>query len=261
MTTSQPSCATPDLLPLDVAALEELLPMARRLARGDATALVRVQARAGVVAGFAVAASGALVGRRLAAATPVQLDITVLAADLSAWVEHARSVGEEGHVGALRIPQRRDGEWRGALPPALGWTVLDTVPESVISTLVAEGIAAHREAERLALNSSAARQLLDQSVLTVSGGRRPSGGLQMSGGIQTSSGLQTSGGLQSSGALQTDTALVARITNRSLSALVSMAFLPSGGAASVAVAGRWTRVAAAFGSVWTEDATAGFGLL
>lgn len=236
MTTSQPGYAVPSEFRVDVAALAELLPMARRLARGDITTLIRVQARAGVLAGFAVAASNALVGRRLAAATPVELDITVLAGDLCAWMEH-RQGAYEGSMEALETLERHDGDWRGALPPARGWTVLDTVPEPVVSTLVAEGIAAHQEAENLALGASAAQQLLDQSVLTVSGGSTTSGGLQ------------------------TGPALVARVTNRSLSALVSMAFLPRGGSAAVAVAGRWTRVAAAFGSVWAEDARAGFSLL
>lgn len=223
--------------------------MARRLAHGDATALIRVQARAGVVAGFAVAASGALVGRRLAAATPTELDITVLAADVPAWLEHRQGTGEQGTVEALELPERRDGDWRGALPPAHGWTVLDTVPEPVVSALVADGITAHRQVERLALGASAAQQLLDQSVLTVSSSQH------------TSSSRHTSSGGLTSGRRQTDRALVAQLTNRSLSALVAMAFLPPGGSATVAVSGRWTRVAAAFGSVWAENASAGLTLL
>lgn len=212
---------------LDGATVAELLPMVRRLAAADETALIRLQARAGVVSGFALAASGALVGRRLATATPFDLDATVLAADLAAWADSDFAATPADAA----LPVRRDGQWRGALPPTRGWTVLDTVPAAVVLSLVADGVAAHQEAQRRALGARAAQDLLDLPVLTVSA------------------------------RTETGPASTALVTNRSLSALVSMAFLPADGAVAVAVVGRWTRLATAFGSVWSQDAQAGLSML
>lgn len=224
---SPAGCAVSEERWLDGATVHDLLPMVRRLAAADAATLIRLQARAGVLSGFALAASGALVGRRLATATPVEVDATVLAADLAGWADGFAATP----ANAATIPVRRDGQWRGALPPTRGWTVLDTVPAAVVLSLVADGVAAHQEAQRQALGARAAQDLLDLAVLTVSA------------------------------RTETGPASTALVTNRSLSALVSMAFLPADGAVAVAVAGRWTRIATAFGSVWSQDAQAGLSLL
>lgn len=126
-------------------------------------------------------------------------------------------------------PIRRDEAWRGALPPTRGWTVLERVPEPVIRDLVAQGALAHVDAAQLGLGARAAQDLLDVAVLTVHA--------------------------------DAFAAVGARVTNRVLSAVTAMGFLPSEGHVSVAINGRWTRVAARYGSVFSEDPRAGLGLL
>jgi hypothetical protein len=51
--------------------------------------------------------------------------------------------------------------------------------------------------------------------------------------------------------------LSVEITLRTLSALTRMGFLPRGSHAAIDVAGRWVRVAAAYGSVYAERPGAG----
>ena len=92
--------------------------------------------------------------------------------------------------------------------------------------LVQAGARAHADAAEQGLGARAADALLDRPVLTVSDG--------------TSS---------------------AQITNRSLSALIAMGFLPSDGHIVVSTNRGWTRVAAEFGSAFVEPRQGGLVLL
>jgi hypothetical protein len=56
-------------------------------------------------------------------------------------------------------------------------------------------------------------------------------------------------------------ALTAEVNLRALSALTRMGFVARDSHVAVDVAGRWTRVAAAYGSVFLERAGAGLGVL
>lgn len=60
-----------------------------------------------------------------------------------------------------------DALWRTQLPPLGGWSLVDTVPATVISELIATGTASARDNVSPAGGTSTS--LLDQQVLTVSG--------------------------------------------------------------------------------------------
>ena len=53
----------------------------------------------------------------------------------------------------------------------------------------------------------------------------------------------------------------AEVTNRSLSALVAMGFLPVDGHVVVSINRGWTRIAAEFGSTYVEPSRGGLSLL
>jgi hypothetical protein len=245
------------------AALADLAPLLRRVAGLDPAGLVRLVRRPGRTAAFVRLPFGVLAARTLALAAqpddpatgerdpvtgerdpvtgggepaaepgepaaPVQpvagsgWDITVVAAELLAWLEQERP----------DPPVRCDEQWRGALPPAAGWRRVDTVPDAVVRNLVRTGA--------LALKDAAAREgvpgaqpraevadaLLDAVVLT----------------------------------LDDERGARAEVTLRSISALTRMGFLPRESHVAVDVFGRWTRVAAAYGSVYAERASLGLGL-
>ena len=114
-------------------------------------------------------------------------------------------------------PARADAAWRGMRPPESGWARVEQVPADVVRELVQQGARAHVTAAQQGLGARAAETLLDSPVLTVSGaGHR------------------------------------ADLTNRSLSGVVSMGFLPADGYIIVSVARGWTRVAAQFGNAYAE---------
>jgi hypothetical protein len=128
-------------------------------------------------------------------------------------------------------PQRRDVEWRGGLPPQTGWRRLDEIPDGVVRGLVRSGALALKDAaEREGVpgaqpRAEVADALLDSVVLSVTGDGR------------------------------------ADITLRTVSALTRLGFLARDSHASVALAGRWVRVAGSFGSVFAETAPIGLSVL
>lgn len=142
------------------------------------------------------------------------LDVTFGAADVLAWVD-----------GTSGAPAARDAEWRGGVPPAAGWRRIDTVPDTDVRPLVHAGALTLKQAAEREGGSGAAPRpavadaLLDSVVLTLAdGGER------------------------------------AEITLRTLSVVTRLGFLPRGSHIAVDVAGRWVRVAAAYGSVFAERA-------
>ena len=253
--------------PLDHRDWVEFAPMVGRIERiapdtpvrligstdGRRTALARLPSRA------LVARSVGSVGGEIA--TP-GVDVTARAADLSRWFDRAADTagartsaphtsapdtfadtvgGSDAEVtagaaedrdtgtpaaGNDHPPNRDDASWRGGRPPRTGWRRLDRVPAAVVRDLVRAGARAHVDAGDQGLGARAVDTLLDRPVLTVSEGKS-----------------------------------TAEVTNRSLSALVAMGFLPHGGHIVVSVNRGWTRVAAEFGSVYAEPRRDGLVLL
>jgi hypothetical protein len=200
------------LADLDRAVLDELAPLLRRVVGLDPAALARVRAAHGTVTVLLRLPFGVLVSRALRIDQP-QLDTTVGAGDLLAWLD--------GNTAAA--PARRDADWRGGTPPARGWQRLDTVPDDAVRPLVRAGALALKEAAGregvpgAPPHAQVADALLDSVVLTVEHGDAR-----------------------------------AEVTLRALSAVTRMGFLQRGGALHVDLAGRWIRLAAAYGSVYLE---------
>ena len=98
-----------------------------------------------------------LAGRTVAGSWPD--DVTVSAADLLSVVSRTE---------AVRIPRRRDAEWRGSLPPERGWQHLDDIPPDVVRSLIDVGEQAFRAADAPAAQA-AGEALLDHETLRVHG--------------------------------------------------------------------------------------------
>lgn len=196
--------------------LLELAPVLRRAVVLDPAGLARLRAAEHQVAVLVRLPFGVLVSRTLAVQRSGNvLDVTVGASDLLAWLDGETPIA----------PRSRDAEWRASLPPASGWQRIDTVPDDVIRSLVRAGAQTLKDsAERAGLpgaqpRADVADALLDSVVLTVTAA---------------------------------DGDLAAPVTLRALSALTRMGFLTRGSYAAVDIVGRWTRVAAEFGSVYAE---------
>jgi hypothetical protein len=111
---------------------------------------------------------------------------------------------------------------------------VDTVPDDVVRDLVRKGATALQDAAAREGTPGAqpraevADALLDSIVLTVTSDTTPDR---------------------------------AEVSLRSLSALTRMGFLAPGSHAHIDVSGRWTRIAATYGSVFAERAGLGLGLI
>lgn len=125
-------------------------------------------------------------------------------------------------------PTVRDTDWRWGSPPVAGWRRVDTVPGEVVHDLVRRGAHALEQAQPDGHRQQYADTLLDSVVLTVA---------------------------------SDDATTHAEVSLRTLSALTRMGFLPRDSHVAVDVAGRWTRVAAAYGSVYAERVGAALSLL
>ena len=205
--------------------LVELAPVLRRAVTLDAAGLARLRASEHQVSVLLRLPFGVLVARTLAIERGDEpFDATVQASDLLTWLD-----GDDSAT-----PARRDAEWRTGLPPARGWQRIDTVPDEVVRGLVRAGAqaltdAAGREGVPGAQpRTEVADALLDSVVLTVSADAGE---------------------------------LSAPVTLRVLSALTRMGFLPRGSHVAVDTSGRWTRVAAEYGSVYAERPGRGLQLL
>jgi hypothetical protein len=202
-------------------ALAELAPLVRRAADLSPATLVRLRVESRTASAFVLLPFGVLAGRAVPLDhTPTALDSTYGAGALLTWIDDLDAA----------VPERRDADWRGGLPPAAHWTRLDVVPDEVVRDLVRAGAltlkqAANREGVPGAQpRAEVADVLLDSIVLTVS-----------------ASGQQ------------------AEITLRMVSALARMGFLPRGSRVSVELSPRWLRVAGKYGSIYAERP--GLGLL
>lgn len=188
--------------------LGEVVPLLRRAVDLDAEALVRFRGSGEVLTTFVRLPFDVMAARAIPAGA--ECDATLSAADVLAWSD------------GLRLPlPSRDADWRGAAPPASGWTRVEVVPDTELRPLVRSGALTLKN-----LSGHAAQALLDSVVLTVS---------------------------------SPECAAPVEITLRMLSALTRMGFLPRGGSAAVDVNGRWKRLAAHYGTIYAEPV--GLGLL
>lgn len=188
--------------------LAEVVPLLRRALDLDAEALARLRGDGQVLTTFVRLPFEVMAARAVPSAA--QCDATYAAADVLAWSE------------GLRLPlPARDGDWRGAAPPASGWTRVEMVPDTELRPLVRSGALALK-----GLSGHASQALLDSVVLTVS---------------------------------SAEAAAPVEVTLRMLSALTRMGFLPRGGSAAIDVNGRWKRLVAQYGTIYAEPS--GLGLL
>jgi hypothetical protein len=201
---------------LDPDQLRDLAPAARRAVALEARSVVRLRVDDGVASALIRLPFGVLVGRSITIdGQPVGVDTTLRAVDFLQWLDGERD----------RMPPPVDAMWRWPVPPAAGWQRVETVPDTVIRPLVRAGALTLKEAaEREGVpgaqpRAEAADALLDSVVLTV----------------------DSDGGAH------------AEVTLRALSALTRMGFLARDSSAHVDVNGRWTRIAAVYGSVFTES--------
>ena len=199
----------------------DLAPLLRRATALDANSLVRLRSSgerlsALVWLPFGILAARTIEMTSLGSGAGTGGDVCFRASDLLAWIDDP----------AAPEPAARDADWRGAVPPSTGWRRIDTVPDSEVRPIVRAGASTLQEAAAregvpgAQPRAEVAEALLDAVVLTVEDGtRRP-----------------------------------VEITLRTLSAVTRLGFLPQGSYVAVDVSGRWTRVAAAYGSVFHERA-------
>lgn len=219
---------------LQRAVLSELAPVVRRAVSLDPACLARVRLGPRTASVLVRLPFGVLAARTIAAVHAERVDTTVAAGALLAWLDRTGQFERETEAEpAVSFPAPRDADWRGGLPPDTGWRRVDTVPDGVVRPLVRRGALALKEAAAregapgARPRARVADALLDSVVLTV-----------------------------------TDDAgvLSAEVTLRALSALTRMGFLPRSSHLSVDLAGRWLRVAAAYGSIFVERPGLGLGL-
>ncbi|MDP9093059.1 MAG: hypothetical protein M3N95_09000 [Actinomycetota bacterium] len=198
-------------------ALAELAPVLRRATSLDPRSVARIRVADSTAAAFLRLPFQVLVARAIRCHQQLDgIDVTVRAAELLSWLDE-----ETGHP-----PEPHDELWRSGLPPSGGWRRLDTVPDGVVRELVRSAALALRQAaDREGLpdaqpRAEVADAFLDSVVLTVTAEHLPP----------------------------------AEITLRVLSAVTRMGFLPRDSYIAIDVVGRWTRVAAEYGSVFTERA-------
>jgi hypothetical protein len=203
--------------------LAGLAPLARRVAGLDPWGLLRIRLGGRVAAAYALLPFGVLVGRTVRVdPAGVSIECVVRAHELISWLD-----GEAGEP-----PRRRDMKWRGALPPALGWRRIETVPDGVVRDVVRKGAATFRQAAAregvlgAQPRAEVADALLDSVVLSATEGD-----------------------------------LHAEVTLRAMSALTRMGFLPRGSYVAIDVCGRWSRLAAEYGSVYTERPGTALGIV
>jgi hypothetical protein len=196
--------------------------MVRRIARIAPAAPVRlIDSPDGRRTAMARLPSAALVARSVGHDEPPGPGL-----DVTAAAEDLRRWLDADGLDTERTPQRDDASWRGGRPPPAGWRRIEQVPAAVVHDLVRAGAQAHIDAADQGMGARAAETLLDTPVLTVSDGTS-----------------------------------TAEVSNRSLSALIAMGFLPEDGHVVVSTNRGWTRIAAEFGSTYVEPRRGGLVLL
>jgi hypothetical protein len=131
-----------------------------RVVRLDQAALVRLQARDGMVTAWAATPFDVLATRTVHGALEPS-DVTVPATGLLTALTVERAETVDPGTG---------GFWHGELPPSVGWQPVDDVPAAELERLTERGLAVAREN---AGPMGPPASLLDQTVLTVSAGAKP----------------------------------------------------------------------------------------
>lgn len=121
------------LLPEHTGAAADLATFARRVARFEPEAVIRIVADDLVAGCFAETPFDALALRAVALAAPVSADVVVEAGTLA-----ARAVGANGE---LELPPAVPAlRWTSSLPPRSGWTELSRLDGSDVARQVAAGV-------------------------------------------------------------------------------------------------------------------------
>ena len=125
------------LIPQHPAAASDLATFARRVARFEAEAVIRIVAEGTVAGCFAETPFDALALRAVALAAPLSVDLVVEAATLA-----ARAVSANGE---LELPPAVPAlRWTSSLPPRAGWTELIRLDASDVASQVAAGVSEFR---------------------------------------------------------------------------------------------------------------------
>jgi hypothetical protein len=203
--------------------LAGVTPLVRRAGALDPRTVVRIVLDTRAIAAYVRLPFDVLVGRTVAVRWDgARIDCAVRGQELIRWLD--------GEVDVP--PSRRDTEWRGAVPPNVGWRRVETIPDDVVRDVVRKGASTFREAaEREGVpgarpRADVADALLDSVVLTAVNGP-----------------------------------MRAEVTLRSISALTRMGFLPEGSHAAVDICGRWLRIAARYGSAYAERPGMAMGIV
>ncbi|HMG30866.1 MAG TPA: hypothetical protein VK585_12185 [Jiangellaceae bacterium] len=126
------------LVPRHPAAAADLATFARRVARFEADAVMRIVADGSVAGCFAETPFDALALRAVALAEPLSADIVVEAGTLA-----ARAVGTNGEVELPpALPALR---WTTSLPPRSGWNELARLDGRDVAAWVADGVEEFRQ--------------------------------------------------------------------------------------------------------------------
>lgn len=180
-----------------------------RVVRLDATAMVRMRARGDLVTTWASTPFDVLATRTVHGALEPE-DVTVTATALLTALSVDRGDTVDPGSGGL---------WAGELPPADGWSQVDTVPAAEVEQLTERGLSVAREnAGPLGPPAS----LLDQTVLTVTADGGPA----------------------------------VKVPMRCLFALSGMGFVAGEEAVRVFATGSWLRLDARYGAVVRRRLTA-----
>lgn len=111
----------------------DLATFARRVARFEAEAIIRIVADGTVAGCFAETPFDALALRAVALASPLSVDVVVEAGTLA-----ARAVGAGGE---MELPPALPAlRWTSSLPPRSGWTELARLPVTEVAARVAAGV-------------------------------------------------------------------------------------------------------------------------
>jgi hypothetical protein len=145
----------------EVAARSDLAVFVDRALRLDEAAVIRLRQRGdGLIAAWVATGLDVLAVRVVAG--------RLASADLSCGADElARGLRAADTAGQVEPGYSMDSAWRGALPPATGFTHLDDVPAAVLTDLAQRGAGVAKE------HGSAhgpPASLLDQDVLQVSSG-------------------------------------------------------------------------------------------
>ncbi len=142
-----------------------------RAVRLDPAALVRIRCDAGRIALWTWLPLDVLATRVVRGDGPPDATVSA-AALLTALTEAAAETEAAAGAGlaGVAVPERRDAEWRGALPSESAVDELDAVPADVIQQLLVAGERTFREASAGADPRAVGDALLDHDVLTVSAG-------------------------------------------------------------------------------------------